>query len=73
MFQFLFRRIDSLFQWSKLHRDRAMPGELFLDSLTGQYPPFQFILRTSGQREKRKLSKRIGIFYIGEKFIKSQW
>jgi len=46
--------IDSLFQWSKLHRDRAIPGELFLDSLTGQYPPFPVYLTEHFDRERRE-------------------
>jgi len=45
--------IDSLFQWSKLHRDRAIPGELFLDSLTGQYSPFPVYLTVHIDRDKR--------------------
>jgi hypothetical protein len=50
--------IDSLFQWSKLHRDRAMPGELFLDSLTGQYPPFPVYLTVHLDKERRESYRR---------------
>ena len=50
--------IDSLFQWSKLYRDRAMPGELFLDSLTGQYPPFPVYLTVHLDKERRESYRR---------------
>jgi hypothetical protein len=50
--------IDSLFQWSKLHRNRAIPGELFLDSLTGQYSPFPVYLTVHLDRERRENYRR---------------
>jgi len=53
--------IDTLFPWSKMHQERAIPGEFFLDSLLGEYPPFPVYLALHMNREGRlRYRKELG-------------
>lgn len=50
--------IESLFEWSREHPERAIPGELFLEPLLGSEPGFPVYLAVHMTREGRQSYRR---------------